>query len=83
MSTSRTAKWDRPISNQGGWSREITQRELPIATTLAGVNMYLTPVGVRLTPRDLVRDNLHVGPELLNRLRKEKWPVVKYPGKPY
>jgi oxalate decarboxylase len=29
-----------------------------------------------LTPRDLVRDNLHVGPELLDALRKEKWPVV-------
>lgn len=33
--------------NQGGWSREVTQRELPIATTLAGVNMSLTPGGVR------------------------------------
>ncbi|GIP48378.1 oxalate decarboxylase [Paenibacillus sp. J53TS2] len=33
--------------NQGGWSREITIRELPIATTLAGVNMRLTPGGVR------------------------------------
>ncbi|MDQ6421731.1 oxalate decarboxylase family bicupin [Paenibacillus sp. LHD-117] len=33
--------------NHGGWSREITVRELPIATTLAGVNMYLTPGGVR------------------------------------
>lgn len=36
-----------------------------------------------LTPRDLVRDNLHVGPELLDSLRKEKWPVVKYPGYTY
>lgn len=33
--------------NHGGWSREITQRDLPIATTLAGVNMSLTPGGVR------------------------------------
>ncbi|NOU74321.1 cupin domain-containing protein [Paenibacillus sp. LMG 31458] len=33
-----------------------------------------------LTPRDLVRNNLHVGPELLDALRKEEWPVVKYPG---
>ncbi|MFM9277800.1 oxalate decarboxylase family bicupin [Paenibacillus jiagnxiensis] len=33
--------------NHGGWSREITVRELPVATTLAGVNMYLTPGGVR------------------------------------
>lgn len=35
-----------------------------------------------LTPRDLVGDNLHVGSELLNALRKEKWPVVKYKGFP-
>lgn len=33
--------------NHGGWSREITVRELPTATTLAGVNMALTPGGVR------------------------------------
>ncbi|WP_052339916.1 oxalate decarboxylase family bicupin [Gorillibacterium massiliense] len=33
--------------NKGGWSREITVRDLPIATTLAGVNMSLTPGGVR------------------------------------
>ena len=31
----------------GGWAREVTQRELPVATTLAGVNMRLTPGGVR------------------------------------
>lgn len=30
--------------NHGGWSREVTVRDLPIATTLAGVNMSLTPV---------------------------------------
>ncbi|MDB5055140.1 MAG: oxalate decarboxylase [Bacilli bacterium] len=35
-----------------------------------------------LTPRDLIRDNLHVGPELLDALRKQKWPVVKYTGTP-
>ncbi|SHF22465.1 oxalate decarboxylase [Seinonella peptonophila] len=33
--------------NHGGWSREITIRDLPIAKTLAGVNMSLTPGGVR------------------------------------
>ncbi|MFC0190040.1 oxalate decarboxylase family bicupin [Fictibacillus aquaticus] len=33
--------------NHGGWSREVTVRELPIATTLAGVNMALTPGGIR------------------------------------
>jgi oxalate decarboxylase len=31
----------------GGWAREITTRELPIATELAGVNMRLKPGGVR------------------------------------
>lgn len=36
-----------------------------------------------LTPRDLVRDNLHIGPELLDALRKVKYPVVKYPGFSY
>ncbi|MGF7048458.1 oxalate decarboxylase [Paenibacillus sp. DS2015] len=35
------------ILKHGGWSRQITSRELPIATTLAGVNMRLTPGGVR------------------------------------
>ncbi|NRF95081.1 oxalate decarboxylase family bicupin [Paenibacillus frigoriresistens] len=33
--------------NHGGWSREVTVRQLPIATSLAGVNMALTPGGVR------------------------------------
>jgi oxalate decarboxylase len=31
----------------GGWAREITRRELPIATTLAGVNMRLERGAVR------------------------------------
>jgi len=31
----------------GGWAREVTARELPIATTLAGVNMRLNPGGIR------------------------------------
>lgn len=31
----------------GGWAREVTRRELPIAATLAGVNMKLSPGGVR------------------------------------
>ncbi len=31
----------------GGWSREVTQRELPVSTTMAGVNMHLTSGGVR------------------------------------
>ncbi|WP_460012306.1 oxalate decarboxylase family bicupin [Lysinibacillus sp. CTST325] len=36
-----------------------------------------------LTPSELIQSNLNVGPELLNVLRKEKWPVVKYPGFSY
>jgi len=35
------------VLKAGGWSREITARELPVATTMAGVNMRLTPGGVR------------------------------------
>lgn len=31
----------------GGWAREVTARELPIATTLAGVNMRLKPGAIR------------------------------------
>jgi oxalate decarboxylase len=31
----------------GGWAREVTRRELPVATELAGVNMRLKPGGVR------------------------------------
>jgi oxalate decarboxylase len=31
----------------GGWTRQVTVRELPIATTLAGVEMRLTAGGVR------------------------------------
>lgn len=31
----------------GGWAREITVRELPVSTTLAGVNMRLKPGGIR------------------------------------
>ncbi len=31
----------------GGWSREVTARDMPVMTTMAGVNMRLTPGGVR------------------------------------
>lgn len=33
--------------DEGGWAREVTRRELPIATTLAGVNMRLKPGAIR------------------------------------
>ncbi|RTE08443.1 oxalate decarboxylase family bicupin [Paenibacillus whitsoniae] len=36
-----------------------------------------------LTPQELVSSNLNAGPEFLRTLRKEKWPVVKYPGFSY
>ena len=32
---------------EGGWSREVTVRELPVSKTMAGVNMRLTAGGVR------------------------------------
>jgi oxalate decarboxylase len=32
---------------EGGWAREVTQRELPIATTMAGVDMRLEPGAIR------------------------------------
>ena len=32
---------------EGGWSREVTVRELPVSKTLAGVNMRLTAGGFR------------------------------------
>ncbi len=32
---------------EGGWARQVTSRELPIAAALAGVNMRLHPGGMR------------------------------------
>src|SRR6267378_5555544 len=32
---------------EGGWSREVTVRELPVSKSIAGVNMRLTAGGVR------------------------------------
>lgn len=39
------AAWNRLLT--GGWTREVTVRELPVATQLAGVNMRLKPGGIR------------------------------------
>lgn len=33
--------------HEGGWSREVTIRELPVSKSLAGVNMRLTAGGIR------------------------------------
>src|ERR1700747_2838468 len=46
-----TFKYPFSLSNkrvyEGGWSREITVRELPVSKAMAGVNMRLTAGGVR------------------------------------
>lgn len=46
-----TFKYPFSFSNkrvyEGGWSREVTTRELPISKTIAGVNMRLNAGGIR------------------------------------
>src|SRR2546428_2221875 len=46
-----TFKYPFSVANQrvyeGGWSREVTVRELPVSKSMAGVNMRLTAGGVR------------------------------------
>jgi oxalate decarboxylase len=46
-----TFKYPFSLSNkrvyEGGWSREVTVRELPVSKTMAGVNMRLNAGGVR------------------------------------
>ncbi|MGH9328375.1 MAG: cupin domain-containing protein [Terriglobia bacterium] len=34
-------------TQEGGWARQVTQRDLPVSTTIAGVNMRLTAGGIR------------------------------------
>lgn len=36
-----------------------------------------------LTPEEVVQQNVNASPELMKSLRKEKWPVVKFPGFTY
>ncbi len=47
----QTFKYPFSLANkrvyEGGWSREVTVRELPVSKTMAGVNMRLTSGGVR------------------------------------
>ena len=47
----RTFKYPFSFANkrtyEGGWSREVTVRELPVSKSMAGVNMRLTAGGVR------------------------------------
>src|SRR4030081_1673399 len=46
-----TFKYPFSLSNkrvyEGGWSREVTVRELPVSKDMAGVNMRLTAGGIR------------------------------------
>jgi len=46
-----TFKYPFALSNrrvfEGGWSREVTVRELPVSKSMAGVNMRLTAGGIR------------------------------------
>jgi oxalate decarboxylase len=60
--------------NQSLWFLEMFKSDRFVDVSL---NQWMA-----LTPRDLIRDNLHVGPELLDALRKQKWPVVKYTDTP-
>ena len=34
-------------ATSGGWAREITSRQLPIATGIAGAHLFLAPGGIR------------------------------------
>ena len=47
----RSFKYPFSLANKrtyvGGWSREVTARELPVSKSMAGVNMRLTAGGVR------------------------------------
>src|ERR1700761_7642654 len=49
--TVQSLKWPFALSHNrvlsGGWARETTTRELAISTEIAGVNMRLTPGGIR------------------------------------
>lgn len=67
-----TGHYIQNTGNQTLWFLEMFKSDRFVDVSL---NQWMA-----LTPRNLVRDNLHVGPELLDALRKEEWPVVKYPG---
>lgn len=70
-----TGHYIQNTGNQTLWFLEIFKSDRFVDVSL---NQWMA-----LTPRNLVRDNLNVGPELLDELRKEEWPVVKYPGFSY
>lgn len=47
----QTFKWSFGLGHKdidsGGWTRQGTVRDLPVSTTMAGVEMYLIPGGIR------------------------------------
>src|SRR5947209_5683016 len=47
--TTFTASLDRAAlkSTSGGWAREITTKQLPIATGIAGAHLFINPGGLR------------------------------------
>src|SRR5258708_35920770 len=45
---------------EGGWARQTTIRELPIATEIAGVNMRLTAGAVRAPPGHKTAHGPHI-----------------------
>ena len=57
----------------GGWSREVTVRELPVSKTLAGVNMRLTAGGFRELHWHTASEWAHTPPEaVMAHLRIDK-----------
>jgi oxalate decarboxylase len=52
---------------EGGWAREVTIRELPAATSMAGVNMRLGP-GTGLPPPSWLRAWVRSGADGYRRL---------------
>jgi oxalate decarboxylase/phosphoglucose isomerase-like protein (cupin superfamily) len=76
-----------PIRTPGGSVRIVDSANFPISTAVWFLEMFKSDrfadvslnQWMALTPRQLVQETLHVGPELLDALRKQKWPVVKYP----
>ncbi len=70
-----TGHYIQNTGNQTLWFLEMFKSDRFVDVSL---NQWMA-----LTPRELVRGNLNVGPELLDALRKEEWPVVKYPGFSY
>jgi hypothetical protein len=63
----------------GGWAREVTVRELPVATELAGVRFMDVSLNewMALTPPELVQAHLNLDRQTMAALRKDKPIIVK------